>query len=129
MNSIIVLKENDYMNLRYTLPANSTILIVSTEVDQLTILNNMKRYNINTSTGDITSRLDQFIISFLRSNQHPTYESDDAYNISIDDDTLWNAFDNVKISIKMIKDGIFSNNIWKGPVFRGHISEGMEWHY
>jgi hypothetical protein len=129
--SVIVLKENDYINLKHLMPVNSNILLVSMENDQMHIIGaNIRVHNINFSSVELASRVDQLIVLFLRSHQHPIYEhNDDIYSIPIDNDTLWNVFDNVKITIKMIKNGDFIITQWKGTPFKGLRSEGMEWTY
>ena len=130
LKSIIILKESDYATYKHIIPINSLILLANVNLDQMSkIENNIKFNNISNSVGTIIYNLDKFIISFMKSHQYPIYEVDDSYHFNqiLDDNILWNAFENVKINIQMINN----NNVitWIGIPHKGTISEGMEWIY
>src|SRR5947199_164609 len=66
--SVIVLKENDYINFKYMLPNNSIVLMVSIDNDQMNIIGaNIRAHNINISSIELASRVDQLVITFLQS--------------------------------------------------------------
>ena len=93
------------------------------------IQNNVRVHNVNIPVGELTSRIDRFTVLFLQSYKYPIYEHHDTYEVPIDDDILWNTFGNVKVTIRMIKNGEIIRTQWNGPAFKGHRSEGMEWTY
>ena len=130
MDSIIIINEHDYGNLKHLLPITSTILIVNIDADQISVLKNVvKERNIDVPVFIIISMVDQFMISFIRSHGHSVYESDDSFHFDrwVDDDELWNAFSCIKLTVKMVKNGILTDKQWKGYAFKGLGPDGMEW--
>ena len=125
INAVIVIKNTDYHNLKNIIPPNSVILIVSITGNQKTVLHrNLATLNVNVSVDQIVSKIDQMIISFLRSHEHPIYESE--YLDNIDDEDLWTICDGVNLNAKLVINGI-NQSSWRGYAFRGVGFQGMEW--
>ncbi len=137
-NSIIVLKKTEFEKVKNNLPINSVVLMVTVASGQRNILiNNISQIGVtNGNNGNIDvlhvviSNVGKMIVLFLQQNGFPIYSSIDQGN-NINDFTMWNLFNNVKLKIQLLhKDSqgtIYVRNDWNGSCFKNNDTPvGME---
>jgi len=135
-NSLIVLRNTEFKNVRHKLPSGSKVLKVTTTSKQRDkIIQNIHKLGADPSNSElllrVISKVNRAVISFLNLNGYPVYDSVFTDDEIESEDIIWPLFEGVELKVQLLTVDSMGNSLfsseWSGQIFRDDDSPaGME---